>query len=76
MREYNAMNNEEFKQKDRDFNELHQKMAHIKGLVAEYDNVHYKKGAAPSSTGDNRGSHSHHHGGDRTDRNRMSVASR
>ena len=69
MKEYNAMNNEEFKQKHRDFKQLHLKMVHIKQLVQEYDNIHYRQrmGAAAGS---------HSHGGDRTDRNRTSVASR
>ena len=67
MKEYNAMNNEEFKQKHRDFKQLHLKMVHIKQLVQEYDNIHYRQRTAAGS---------HSHGGDRTDRNRTSVASR
>jgi len=81
-REYNATMNEEYRQKHRDFNQLHLKMCHIKQLVREYDDVHYKRQIAQSA-GSSQSSNYHAHqdrtpnAGDRTDRNRApSVTSR
>ena len=62
MLEY-RMNGEEYRQKQRDFKIHDLKMRHIKQLVQEYDDVHYRSSAS-SSTSSSSGS-----AGDRTDRN-------
>ena len=53
----------------RDFVQLHQKMNHIKQLVQDYDDVHYKRTAAAAAAAPNNTFNRNH--GDRTEKNRM-----
>ena len=50
MLEY-RMNGEEYRQKQRDFKIHDLKMRHIKQLVQEYDDVHYRSSASSSTSG-------------------------